>query len=96
MSWKIKKSSYERLGRDGNAGRTEGCPWSSETSVLMSTWLTSLFGVNNAEDCGISTDLRFLSCCLPLYERAEFKNISSSTVSASRAARLAKIVFPLA
>ena len=73
----------------------ESCS-SSENSVLISGRLASLFGIDIPEDCGISTGFKFLRYCLPLNDKAEFKNISSSTVSASRAARLAKIVFPAA
>ena len=73
----------------------ESC-FSSENSVLISGGLASLFGIDIPEDCGISTGFKFLRCCLPLNDKVEFKNISSSTVSASRDARLAKIVFPAA
>ena len=79
------------LGRDGKAGMAESCSSSSETSVLISGGLASLFGIDIPEE-----GFKFFRCCLPLNDKSEFKNISSSTVSASRAAHLAKIVFPAA
>ena len=69
----------------------ERCSSSSETSVLISGGLASLFAIDIPEDCGIK-----FRCCLPLNDKAETKNISSSTVFASRAERLAKILFLVA